>query len=199
MEASNQPLRYEGESVGNGRKVLKIILAIVVLAVIGCAVAWFINDRRSNDSATPATSTPTVTRVGPVVVSTSTLSALAANAGHTVYWAGSIPGLRPEFTKTTIARVYVRYLPAGVKAGDPKTKYLIVATYPFPGAYEALKKAAKGTEVSIPGGGIAVVSKVDPRSVNFAYPDADFQGEIYDPSAKKALGIATSGQIQPVP
>jgi hypothetical protein len=45
-----------------------------------------------------------------------------------------------ELTRNSTAKVYVRYLPFGVKAGAPKGDYLIVATYPFPGAYEALQR-----------------------------------------------------------
>ena len=196
MEAGNPPIRY-GSEESSGKKTLKVIVALVVLAAIGAAVAWVLVGRWTTDHGRDLD--PDGDGVGPVVVSNATLSALAANTGHPVYWAGAIAGRKPEFTKTTISRVYVRYLPAGVKAGDPRTDYLIVATYPFPGAYAALKKASDGRAITIPGGGIAVVSRVDPRSVNFAYPNAAFQGEIYDPSAAKALATAKSGDIQPIP
>ena len=55
---------------------------------------------------------------------------------------GPCAGEKTEFTKTTTARVYVRYLHKGVKAGDPATDYLIVATYPFPDPYDALRALA---------------------------------------------------------
>lgn len=190
-----------GKGNKGSKRSIVLVAAVIALALVAAAAAWVVIDQSGDDSATattPTTTTPVV-RVGPVVVSLKTLSALAANVGHTVYWAGPIAGTNSEFTKTTIARVFVRYLPKGVRAGDPGTKYLIVATYPFADAYNALKKAAKGSEVTIPGGGIAVVSKTNPTSVNFAFPDTPYQGEVYDPSPAKALSVATSGDIQPIP
>ena len=137
-------------------------------------------------------------RSGPVIASPHTLSALTANAGHVVYWAGPV-GKRMEFRKTTNDLVYVRYLPKGIAVGDKRLAYLIVATYPFVDAFNGLKKAANGKEVAMPGGGIAVVDERQPRSVHFAFPGVSYQGEIYDPSPTKALEVATSGDIQPVP
>ena len=197
MEPTTPPVRYVPAPSG-GRKTLLSVLVVIALVLVAGLAAWFLLGRSSDDSAT-TTTTPTTTRVGPVVVSQKTLSALAVNAGHVVYWAGPIAGERPEFTKTTTARAFVRYLPAGVKAGDPSTGYLVVATYPFSNAYAALEKVAKGAAVKIPGGGIAVVSTANPTSVNFAFPGVPYQGEVYDPSPEKALEVATSGDIQPVP
>ena len=201
MEAGTHTATNRAGRGGLGKRTL--IRVVAVLAIAGAAVvglvAWMLIDRAGNDSAATTATTALTAKVGPVVVSEKTLSALVANVGHPVYWAGPSAGVRTEFTKTTTARVYVRYLPQGVKAGDPATDYLIVATYPFPNAYNALKKSAKGQEVTIPGGGIAVVSAGHPTSVHFAYPGSAYQGEIYDPSAAKALKVASSGDIQPVP
>jgi hypothetical protein len=201
MEASQQPVKYNGDS--GSKKTSIRVGAVIALALLAGFVAWIVIDRTGNDSATTTqtttTTTPTTSAVGPVAAPAKVLSALVANVGHTVYWAGPIAGETPEFTRTTIDRVYVRYLPKGVDVGDKRSDFLIIATYPFLNAYAALKKAAKGSEVKIPGGGIALVSKTNPKSVAFAFPKAAYQGEVYDPSPKKALRVATSGTLRPVP
>ena len=193
---------------GNGRndstKTLVRVGAVIALALLAGLIAWIVIDRSGNDSATTTTQpttgpTDAIRKIGPVAVSEVALSALAANVAHTVYWAGPISGQTTEFTKTTTARVYVRYLPKGVVAGDKRPNFLIIATYPFPNAYGALKQAAKGKAVKIPGGGIALVSEGRPQSVHFAFPGAAYQGEVYDPSPEKSLDVATSGALQPVP
>jgi hypothetical protein len=102
-----------------------------------------------------------------------------------------------ELTRTTAGKVYVRYLPFGVKAGAPKADYLTVATYPFAAAYEALQKVAGGQEKTVPGGGIALVDAGHPQSVHIAFPGVDYQLEVYHPSPQRALTDALSGDVQP--
>ena len=192
MDTGEQPMVNDsGQSGAGNRKTLMILGAVIAVVVAAGLVAWVVIDRSGNDSAT--------SRVGPVTVSQNALSALVADVGHPVYWAGPIAGQTVEFTNTTTGRVYVRYLPAGVEAGDKRADFLTVATYPFPDAYGALQKVGKGAAVNIPGGGIAVVAAGHPQSVHFAFPKVGYQGEVYDPSPEKALAVATSGTIQPVP
>ena len=102
-----------------------------------------------------------------------------------------------ELTRTTAAKVYVRYLPFGVKAGAPKADYLTVATYPFAAAYEALQKVADGQEKTVPGGGTALVDAGHPQSVHIAFPGVDYQVEVYHPSPQRTLTVALSGDVQP--
>ena len=98
-------------------------------------------------------------------------------------------------------RVYVRYLPAGAKIGNRRADYTIVGTYPTPNALNVLKDLAKQpTEKSVPapGGGIAVYAKNAPTNVYVAFPGSDEQIEVFDPSAKRALRLVTSGRVAPV-
>ena len=92
----------------------------------------------------------------------------------------------------------MRYLPLGVKAGAPEGKYLIVATYPFPKAFAALQAVAHGSQIGLPGGGIAVVDQAYPKSVHLAYPGVAYQVEVFDPSPARARQVAVSGDVQPV-
>ena len=199
MDTGEQPPVNDSHESGPGNRRTLVLLGTVIAAVLVVGlIAWIVIDRSGNDSATAGPAGVT-DRVGPVTASQDALSGLAADVGHPVSWAGPIAGQTVEFTKTTTGRVYVRYLPAGVEAGDKRADFLIVATYPFPDAYGALEKVGKGAAVKIPGGGIAVVAEGHPQSVHFAFPKVGYQGEIYDPSPEKALAVATSGTIQPVP
>jgi len=186
--------------------------AVLAVALLAAVVAWFLVDRARDDSGSQATSTATTrattssttgpaaaTPVGPEIVAAKKLSSIANTLGHPVYWAGPAQGKVYEFTLTTSGRAYVRYLPRGAKAGDRRGTFLIVATYPFPKAYNALKRVSNGKDVKIPGGGIAVVQEGYPQSVHFAFPGVAYQGEVYDPSPEESLRVATSGDIQPVP
>ena len=85
-----------------------------------------------------------------------------------------------------------------MKAGTAAASYLTVATYPFNGAYAALQKVAGSKAVTIPGGGIAFVDAKDPKSIHLAYPNSNYQVEVYDPSPAKALSVASSGAVRPV-
>ena len=75
-----------------------------------------------------------------IAASVGDLKALAARLGHPIYWAGPRAGYTYELTQTPSGKVYIRYLPSGTKVGDPRPRFLTVATYPFPGAYAAVAK-----------------------------------------------------------
>ena len=212
MDSSTRPAMYDTPKPKRRRRIWRVlgIGALIVLALAAGVAAGIGIERHRNDSTTTSTAKSKTTKpltagsvganasVGPVAVSESGLSQLAATMGQPVYWAGPVPGNRYELTRTSAGSVYVRYLPKGVKAGAPGASYLIVATYPYPNAYLALKTVAKGNAVTIPGGGIALVASGYPQSVHFAFPRVAYQGEVYDPSAAKSLEVATSGTVQPV-
>jgi len=189
------------------RNPLVRVGAVVALVIAAGLIAWLvIGNSDSSSSATPTTTTPaattppttTVAQTGPVNLSAAGLKTLAGAVGQPIYWAGPTSNVMYELTRNSTAKVYVRYLPFGVEAGAPKGDYLIVATYPFPGAYEALQKVAGGQEQTVPGGGIALVDAGYPQSVHIAFPGVDYQLEVYDPSPQRALEVAVSGDVQPV-
>jgi hypothetical protein len=120
---------------------------------------------------------------------------------HPVYWAGPKDGYTYELTQTTNGFVYVRYLPEGTDAGDPRSQFLTIGTYPRQGAFAELQRAAKANgavSLKIGDDGLAVFSEARPTSVYFGYPDARYQVEVYDPSADEARRLALSGQVVPV-
>jgi hypothetical protein len=147
-----------------------------------------------------AASTASVTPVKPSAASIQDLRALAASSGHPIYWAGKQAGTTYEFSELGGGGVFVRYLPAGVKAGDPRP-YPTVATYPVHGAYAAVKKIATrpgATSLKVSNGGIAAIDPAHPNSVYIAYPRADLEVEVFDPSARRARQLVDSGAIVPV-
>ena len=182
--------------------------AVLAVAAAAALIAWFFIDR-SNDSSTDTTSTPTLpvttpptetgaTHIGPATFSQNDLAQLSQSIGQPIYWAGPKPGFKYEITETTSGKVYVRYLPSGVKAGDPRANFLIIATYPFPNAFNALKKVAKGHGVALPANGLAVVDQAYRKSVHLAFRGVNFQVEVYSPSPAQARRTAVSGDVQPV-
>jgi hypothetical protein len=144
--------------------------------------------------------TASVTPVKPTLASIHDLRALAASSGHAIYWAGTQTGTTYELSELSGGGIFVRYLPAGVKAGDPKP-FPTVATYPVQGAYAAVKKIALrpgATSTKVSNGGIAVIDPAHPDSVYLAYPRADVEVEVFDPSAGRAHQLVASGAIVPV-
>ena len=92
----------------------------------------------------------------------------------------------------------MRYLPDGVEVGADEP-YLTVATYPFPGAYPAIKKqaAAKGAVTArLANGGLAVLANGYPQSVHIAYPGVNYQVEVYDPTRARAMQLVSSGGLR---
>ena len=136
--------------------------------------------------------------LAPVIVSPAELKTESKILRQPIYWAGPRKGFHYEFRRTANGYVYVRYLPRGVAAGAPGSKFLVVATYPLSGAYGALKKFAKGKAVAGPHGSIFFALPGNRESVYVAFPGVDYEVEVYDPSPKVARAIVMSGAVSPV-
>jgi hypothetical protein len=106
-----------------------------------------------------------------------------------------------ELSHTKDGRVYIRYLPPGVKVGNANANYLTVGTYPLRNAFKTIRATAREQgrrALNVPGGGVAFQYKSRPTSVYVAYPGSNYQIEVFDPSPARALRFVTSGQIKPV-
>lgn len=184
--------------------------AVVALALaIGFVVWLLVRGDNTSSKSTGSTSTSATTRAAttaaakPILeaASVQTLKTVAALVGHAVYWAGPKAGTTYELTRTGDGRIYIRYLPKGVKVGDRRASYLIVATYPVRNAYRAVQTAAKakGAETfSIRAGGKAVLNSNAPTNVYFAFPKSNYQIEVYDPQPGRARRLVASGKIRPL-
>jgi hypothetical protein len=138
-------------------------------------------------------------QVGAVAASPESLKKLANSLGHPIYWAGERNGETYELTQTPDGRVYVRYLPSGVKPGVDRP-YLTVATYPVTNALAVTRAAAKGpgaVGISI-GNGVAFYSKSRPTNVYVAFPGVNEQIEVFAPSAQSARRLVAAHLVRPV-
>ena len=196
---------------------LAIGIAGLVLGLAGCgndddsdnggggsSVSISVGTTTGEDTTTGMPTEGTTTgapEVGPVAATPAALRALSEEVGHPIYWVGPRPRRTYELTRTSSGSIFIRYLPAGTEVGNRRAEYTIVGTYPVPDALEVLRKLSRKTgekSVSAPGGGLAVYSSDAPNNVYVAYPDSDVQIEVFDPSAKRALRLVTSGRVAPV-
>lgn len=167
------------------------IAASVVLILIAAFLAT-----RGEDGAGDVAAVETPPRlVGPAE-----LAALAAASGHDLYWAGNRRSHELEISEEPDGSVYLRYLPSGVEAGDPRAEFLTVGTYPVPDAVGALRRSAAeaGSELGHAGNGVTFVNPSSPGSVYLAYPGSDLQIEVYDPRPGRTLQLIRSGAVEPV-
>lgn len=173
---------------------LRIVL-LALIAILAALLVWQAVDggEDSDEAATTA---------APRILSPAELSSIAASHPGPLYWAGPRPGAELEYSAEPGGRAFVRYLTGGAGAGDPRAAFLTVGTYRLRDPLEALLANAKrtGTELrSAPRGAFAWVDPNRPTSVYLARPGADHQVEVYDPSPKRALRLALSGAVAPLP
>ena len=169
--------------------------AVIALAVAAALIAGAIARERNNRSTA---STAAVSTIGPVAFTAEQLRDESRALDQAIFWAGPKAGYTYEFTRNASGSIFVRYLPAGVKVGAVEPHYLIVATYPFRHALNVLRIAAGKRGVPIPGNGLALVHDQYPQSVHIAFPNTDYQVEVYDPSPARSLAVARSGNVTPV-
>jgi hypothetical protein len=172
--------------------------AIVAVALAAAAVVWLL---ARDDSGGSSATTPNVAAIPAVSASPGRLRDLSVEAGRPIYWLGPQADRTYELTRTTLDRIYVRYLPSGVAVGTTEAKYPLVGTYPVDSAYDVLTQLAKRSGESsftAPKGGFAVYSTEQPTNIYLAYPGSDVQIEVYASSAEHARELITSGQVVPV-
>ncbi|HWO16623.1 MAG TPA: hypothetical protein VNM89_07920 [Solirubrobacterales bacterium] len=181
----------------NSTLVRRLRVAIAVLALLAAGlVLWAALGGEDDDSGE---SSPGQARV----VSAAELGALAEDAPGPLYWAGERSGTELEYDEADGGRLYVRYLTEGAEAGDPRPVFLTIGTYPLADAVAALRANAKRTGSELleaKGSGAVVWANPDsPTSVYLAEPGAAYQVEVYDPSPRRALTLALSGDVVPAP
>lgn len=166
--------------------------ALVALGLATFLVGWLVLGGKDKPTAAPESSVSGV--------SEAQLRDFAASASNPVYWAGPRTGQTYELFRTGDGRVYVRYLPAAVKVGDPRPQFLTVGTYPVPNAFAAVKRISRAPGAiahRLEGGGLAV-SNPGSLSVYFSYPGAKYQVEVYTPSRDAARKLVLGGRVVPI-
>jgi hypothetical protein len=177
------------------RPYLPFVLLSVALTAAAASVAWLL---LRSDGGTPGI--PAANGI-PALVSQLQLQRLAASVDHPVYWAGPRPGFSYELTRTSMGRVFVRYLPHGVAAGDARPDFLTVGTYPGKRSFADLKRAANrdgAVWVGLDHGGLVVFAARNARSAYLGYPSGKYQVEVFAPSTGVARKLVLAGTIVPV-
>jgi len=192
-EAAERPVGrgLKMRSVGANRPTI-LVGGAALLAVATGLVLWLVLSSGGGKKAQRAPAT---------AASITRLNRFASSVGHPIYWAGSQPRFTYELSRTKDGRVYIRYLPPGVKLGNANPNYLTVGTYPQRRAFATLRATAKkqGAQlIHLAGGGLAFQYEGRPTSVYLAYPGSNYQIEVFDPSPAQALRLVRSGQVQPV-
>jgi hypothetical protein len=182
-------------TTAGARRPQHLYLVVLGLAVvITAAVVIWLLAKGGGSNGTPAL------KSGPAIVSQAQLERFAGSLDYPLFWAGPKPGFSYELTATN-GRIWVRYLPAGVKAGDPRPNFLVIGTYKQSHAFAGLVAAAKQPDSlskRIADGGLLVFNSKRPTSVYFGYPGVKYQVEVYAPSAKTARALVVDGKATPV-
>jgi hypothetical protein len=138
----------------------------------------------------------------PRTVTPAELRNAEATLGQPIYWVGPLEGRELELTELSEGGVQVLYVPKGTEASEVAAKSLTIGSYPLPDPAAAVEGYArgKGSRVFHSKDGREVVTSAQaPTSAFFANPENSVQVEVYDPSPRRALGLAQSGRVVPVP
>jgi hypothetical protein len=184
--ARRQALGRQLVSVRSPRAGLGAVLALAVVATLG---AWLALDALR--------SAPRRQSQGPSLISPRELAKLSDSLELGIHWAGERPGFRLELTQTD-DRVYLRYLPPGVKVGDRRPAFLTVGTYAQDNAYANVQAASRrrgAVSARLAGGTLAVYDRERPTSVYLSYPGADYQVEVYHPDVPTVRRLVASGRV----
>lgn len=138
----------------------------------------------------------------PILVTVSQLADFAAEAENPIYWVGEREGAEYELTETASGRVFVRYLRGGAEAGDPRSKFLTIATYPTRDGVAALRRVARSTEGAklkrTRDGALLMIDPNTEGNVHLAYPDGESQIEVYSRVPGQALLLSAAGKVREV-
>ena len=171
----------------------KIVLLMVLSALISSGVTYFVTN---NSTPTPAVTTSTFTEViaGKVALTEPELIAAVKQLGVDVYWAGPVKDAKYTLAVPADGQAYVRYLPNGQGIDDTKPNYVVIATYTTTDAFTATQAAgntSNGVTFVNTEGAAVYYNKDTPTNVYVAYPNLNYQIEVFDPIAATALEIAS--------
>lgn len=181
-------------------------LGAVLAVALGVGLVVWLLVERGNHSSSPSavTTTPPVAKTPvvarPAIRSVAQLRSIAHRSSTPVYWVGARAGTKLEFTQTPSGALYVRYLPAGARAGDLRP-FLTVATYPASNGFSEIEAAARrpqAQKIRLAGGGLAVYDAASSTNVHLAYPGQPIQIEVYAPVPTTATRLVSSGAVRPV-
>lgn len=182
---------------------------MIAIAIAGGLLGWLLTRGSGDHKAAPSTvvtgqilpGIPAGAHVGPSTYTVDGLRGMRSALHQPIYWLGRQQGYTYELERTSRGNVFLSYLPPGVKSSGNRKAYVVVGTYPVKNAADGLRKVAEKTNAQIsklPGGGIALFGGNHPRSGYVAYPNADFEIEVYAPKLQQARKLILSGKLRPV-
>ena len=172
---------------------LKTILLMIASFLVGSVLTYSVTS--SPDNA-PKASSSTFTEViaGKVALTESELIDAVKKLGVDVYWAGPVSGAKYTLAVPAEGQAYVRYLPNGDGLTDTQPNYVVIATYTTTDAFRATQAAgnqSNGVTFINAEGAAVYYNKDTPTNVYVAYPNLNYQIEVFNPIAKTALDIAS--------
>ena len=171
----------------------KTILLMIASFLVGSVLTYSVTS--SPDNA-PKASSSTFTEViaGKVALTESELIDAVKKLGVDVYWAGPVNGAKYTLAVPAEGQAYVRYLPNGDGLTDTQPNYVVIATYTTTDAFRATQAAgnqSNGVTFINAEGAAVYYNKDTPTNVYVAYPNLNYQIEVFNPIAKTALDIAS--------
>jgi hypothetical protein len=171
------------------------VLAFAALVAVVLIVLSVTSSGPGSPASAPAPATAAAA-IAPTGFTAAGLRAFVArHLRQPVYWAGPQRGDVYELQRTTANAIFVRYLPRGVRVGDPRSAFLVVATYPYPNALQRLAAISHGAGETLAGGVFALPDPGHPTDFHLAFPNASYEIELLDPSARTARRLAMSGAV----
>jgi hypothetical protein len=180
----------------------------VIAMVLAAGVIIWLVTRSSGSSAPPnsptiastTTTAETATPFGPVALDQKGLNSSVRSLKQPVFWIGPKAGRSYGLLRQSNGKVFLRYLPPGVKAGDPRNVFLTVGTYPFENAYanEVALSKQSGWSVLKGTSWFAIYRNAKPTSVYLTSKAFPFQIEVYDPSPALARALVKRDRVTPV-
>ncbi len=171
----------------------KTILLMIGSFLIGSVLTYSVTSSSDN---VPKASSSTFTEViaGKVALTESELIDAVKKLGVDVYWAGPVSGAKYTLAVPAEGQAYVRYLPNGDGLTDTQPNYVVIATYTTTDAFRATQAAgnqSNGVTFINAEGAAVYYNKDTPTNVYVAYPNLNYQIEVFNPIAKTALDIAS--------
>lgn len=171
----------------------KTILLMIASFLVGSVLTYSVTSSPDNS---PKASSSTFTEViaGKVALTESELIDAVKKLGVDVYWAGPVSGAKYTLAVPAEGQAYVRYLPNGDGLTDTQPNYVVIATYTTTDAFRATQAAgnqSNGVTFINAEGAAVYYNKDTPTNVYVAYPNLNYQIEVFNPIAKTALDIAS--------
>ena len=189
----------QGESAEGKKEKAKMsqnsrtILLMIASFLVGSVLTYSVTSSLGN---APKASSSTFTEViaGKVALTESELIDAVKQLGVDVYWAGPVSGAKYTLAVPAEGQAYVRYLPNGDGLTDTQPNYVVIATYTTTDAFRATQAAgnqSNGVTFINAEGAAVYYNKDTPTNVYVAYPNLNYQIEVFNPIAKTALDIAS--------